>query len=67
MRTPEPRQEPPTVGTRNDYPVPEVPYGKSVEDLVADKTQNSKIDLILQKLETVDARLKLIEEKMKRY
>jgi len=51
----------------SDYPVPEVPYGKSVEDLVSERTSGDKIELILQKLETIDARLRLLEEKMKRY
>jgi hypothetical protein len=51
-----------------DYPVPEVPpYGKSVEELVSERTSGDKIELILQKLETIDARLRLIEEKIKRY
>jgi len=53
---------------RTDYPVPEVsPYGKSVEELVSERTSGDKIELILQKLETIDARLRLIEEKIKRY
>lgn len=52
---------------RTDYPVPEVPYGKSVEELVTERTEGDKIELILQKLETIDARLRLIEEKIKRY
>lgn len=52
--------------TRTDYP--EVPtYGKSVEELVSERTSGDKIELILQKLETIDARLRLIEEKTKRY
>ena len=53
--------------TRNDYPVPEIPYGKTVEDLVSERTEGNKIDLILQKLETIDARIRLLEEKMKKY
>ena len=48
-------------------PVPELPYGKSVEELVSERTEGDKIELILQKLETIDARLRLIEEKIKRY
>jgi hypothetical protein len=63
IRTPEARA--PEV--RTDYPVPEVPYGKSVEQLVSERTEGDKIELILQKLETIDARLRLIEEKIKRY
>ena len=62
IKTPENR--PPAT----DYPVPEVPaYGKSVEELVSERTSGDKIELILQKLETIDARLRLIEEKIKRY
>jgi len=61
VRSPEVRPE-----VKNDYPVPEVPYGKSVEDLVSERTQGDKIELILQKLETIDARLRLMEEKLKR-
>ncbi|MFH1228825.1 MAG: hypothetical protein V1678_00175 [Candidatus Aenigmatarchaeota archaeon] len=52
---------------RNDYPVPELPPSKSVDDLVAERTQVNKIDLILQKLETIDTRLRLMEEKTKKY
>ncbi|MEM5778231.1 MAG: hypothetical protein QXD43_02415 [Candidatus Aenigmatarchaeota archaeon] len=48
-----------------DYP--ELNYGKSVEELVAERVEGNKIELILQKLETIDARLRLIEEKLKRY
>ena len=66
FRIKSPESRPPEV--RNDYPVPEIPpYGKSVEDLVAERTSTDKIELILQKLETIDARLRLIEEKIKRY
>jgi hypothetical protein len=61
-RMPERLQEP-----RNDYPVPELPPSKSVDDLVAERTQVNKIDLILQKLETIDTRLRLMEEKTKKY
>jgi len=61
VRPPEVRPE-----VKEDYPVPEVPYGKSVEDLVSERTQGDKIELILQKLETIDARVRLIEEKLKR-
>jgi len=50
-----------------DYPAPELNYGKSVEDLVNERRESDKIELILQKLETIDARLRLMEEKMKRY
>jgi len=32
-----------------------------------ERTSGDKIELILQKLETIDARLRLIEEKIKRY
>jgi len=63
IKTPE--IKPPEI--RTDYPIPEVPYGKSVEELVAERTEVDKIELILQKLETIDARLRLIEEKIKRY
>jgi hypothetical protein len=62
MKPPEAKLE-----TRTDYPVPELPYGKSVEELVSERTEGDKIELILQKLETIDARLRLIEEKIKRY
>ena len=65
VRLPERQPEPPA-DVRNDYPVPEVPYGKSVDDLVAERTQGDKVELILQKLETIDARLRLLEEKLKR-
>ena len=64
------RMKPPEVRTpevKTDYPVPELNYGKTVEDLVAERTSGDKIELILQKLETIDARLRLIEEKIKRY
>ena len=64
------RMKPPEVRTpevKTDYPVPEINYGKSVEDLVAERTAGDKVELILQKLETIDARLRLIEEKIKRY
>lgn len=60
--TPEPRPDP----RLGESPVPAVTYGKTVEDLVAERTQVDKIELILQKLETIDARTKLIEEKLKR-
>jgi len=64
FRIKQPESRPPTT----DYPVPEVPpYGKSVEELVSERTSGDKIELILQKLETIDARLRLIEEKIKRY
>jgi hypothetical protein len=53
--------------TKTPEPVPELPYGKSIEELVSERTEGDKIELILQKLETIDARLKLIEEKIKRY
>ena len=52
---------------RNDYSVPELPYSKTVEDLVSERTEGNKIDLILQKLETIDTRIRLLEEKMKKY
>lgn len=52
---------------RNDYPVPELPHTKTAEELVAERAGSDKIELILQKLETIDARLRLLEEKMKRY
>lgn len=52
---------------RNDYPIPEITHTKTVEELVAERTGSDKIELILQKLETIDARLRLLEEKMKRY
>jgi len=61
VNVPEIRNEP-----REEY-APEMSYGKSVEELVAEKTEGNKIELILQKLETIDARLRLIEEKIKRY
>jgi hypothetical protein len=57
--------EPTPTETRMDYP--ELSYGKSVEDLVSARTSGDKVELILQKLETIDARLRLIEEKIKRY
>lgn len=41
--------------------VGELPFTKSEESTRSD----DKIELILQKLETIDARLRLIEEKMK--
>jgi hypothetical protein len=66
MRPPEVRYPEARPEVKNDYPVPEVPYGKSVEDLVSERTQGDKIELILQKLETIDARLRLMEEKLKR-
>jgi len=66
MKPPEAKMpEARTPEVRNDYP--EVPYGKTVEDLVSERTEGDKIELILQKLETIDARLRLIEEKIKRY
>lgn len=66
MRPPEARLPEAKPEVRNDYPVPEVPYGKTVEDLVSERTQGDKIELILQKLETIDARLRLMEEKMRK-
>ena len=47
---------------------PEIPraefYDKPLE---IPKAEGDKIELILQKLDTIDTRLKLIEEKIKRY
>lgn len=40
-------------------------YDKPLE--VPTKIEGDKIELILQKLDTIDTRLKLIEEKIKRY
>ncbi|MFH1474072.1 MAG: hypothetical protein ABIE55_04255 [Candidatus Aenigmatarchaeota archaeon] len=40
-------------------------YDKPLE--VPNANQVEKIDLVIQKLDTIDTRLKLIEEKMKRY
>ena len=45
---------------RTDY------YDKSLEIPKAELNED-KIELILQKLDTIDTRLKLIEEKIKRY
>ena len=48
---------------------PEIPrtefYDKPLE--VPKTIEGDKIELILQKLDTIDTRLKLIEEKIKRY
>jgi hypothetical protein len=48
---------------------PEIPrtefYDKPLD--VPKAEQGDKIELILQKLDTIDTRLKLIEEKIKRY
>lgn len=65
MRTPEIKTEVGVPEIKNNYN--EAAYGKTVEDLVAERTSGDKIELILQKLETIDARLRLIEEKIKRY
>ena len=50
-------------------PQPDTPrtdfYDKSLEIPKADNIE--KIDMVLEKLETIDTRLKLIEEKIKRY
>lgn len=50
-------------------PEPEAPrtefYDKPLEVPKADNIE--KIDMVLEKLETIDTRLKLIEEKIKRY
>jgi hypothetical protein len=62
IRPAEIRSEP-----REEYPVPEMPYTKSVDDIVTEKTKGDKIELILQKLETIDARLRLLEERTKKY
>jgi len=62
IKTPEIRP----LETKTEYP--EIPsYGKTVEELVSERNQGDKIELILQKLETIDARLRLLEEKLKRY
>jgi hypothetical protein len=66
QKIPEIRTDRP-IEPRSDYAVPELAPSKSVEDLVAERTQVNKIDLILQKLETIDARLRLMEEKSKKY
>ena len=65
MKPPETRLPEHTPAETRDFP--ELSYGKSVEDLVSARTSGDKIELILQKLETIDARLRLIEEKIKRY
>lgn len=65
LKPPEAKLPEPVPEVKPDYP--ELSYGKSVEELVAERVEGNKIELILQKLETIDARLRLIEEKLKRY
>ena len=71
---PTPIKEPPAEPVR-EYPAfPE--YGENVaietpqltlpEPLAASEPADNRIDLILQKLETIDTRLKLIEERLRR-
>jgi hypothetical protein len=50
--------------TQPDFPRTEF-YDKPLEVPKADQVE--KIDLVIQKLDTIDTRLKLIEEKIKRY
>lgn len=47
-------------------------YKKNIDEMPAVKKESSdnvshKLDLILSKLETIDARIKLLEEKLKRF
>jgi hypothetical protein len=65
-RMPESRPPEAMPAPRNDYPVPELSTSKSVEDLVSERTRGDKIELILQKLDTIDTRIRLLEEKIKR-
>ena len=44
---------------------PNLPFEKTSESMT--ESEKDKIELILQKLETIDARLRFIEEKLKRY
>jgi hypothetical protein len=46
---------------------PSMPFSKSSYSFMAEKTSVNKVDLIIQKLETIDARLRFMEEKMKNY
>lgn len=50
-------------------PEPEAPSTSFLEKPIETPTrfEGDKIELILQKLDTIDTRLKLIEEKIKRY
>ena len=69
-RLPEARPDPrmaPAPMERSDYPVPELPATKTVEDLVSERTKGDKIELILQKLDTIDTRLRLMEERTRKY
>ncbi len=64
MRQMEPapmREEP----VHEDFP--SMPYSKSVDSIMTEKASVNKVDLIIQKLETIDARLRFMEEKMKNY
>jgi hypothetical protein len=54
------REPEPTVTPRENYPKPTDFFGEPEK-----KTEGQdKIDLVLQKLETIDVRLKLLEEKL---
>ncbi len=75
MRREEPQPEPQPIETPTDFPsLPE--YGESVsvetpqptlpEPPPEETPPDNRIDLILQKLETIDTRLKLIEERLRR-
>jgi len=44
---------------------PGLPFEKTPEPMI--ESEKDKIELILQKLETIDARLRFIEERLKRY
>jgi len=44
---------------------PSLPFEKTPEPIA--RSENDKIELIIQKLETIDARLRFIEERLKRY
>jgi hypothetical protein len=54
------REPEPVIPSRNNYPRPPDFFGGTEKKIEG----QDKLDLILQKLETIDVRLKLLEEKL---